>query len=49
MDEEIYYQIEERLTMKLGRDPTEEEIIDEYSSVCDAMYESYKDRQYNGY
>lgn len=43
MDEEIYESIKEDLAERLGREPTEDEIVNEFSSVCDWAYEQYKD------
>ena len=47
MDEDIYEAIKEQLTEDLGREPTDDEITDEYSAQCDWAYENMKDNQYN--
>lgn len=43
MDEELYLQIKENLEETLGREPTDEEITNEYSNLCDYEYDRMKD------
>jgi len=49
MDKDTYIEIQERLTEELGRKPTEDEITNEYASICDMMYDEQRDSDFIGY
>lgn len=48
MDDELYGQIQEMLEVKLGRKPTEYEITEEFTNMCDAMNDREDNISWNG-